>query len=259
MILLGFTYNGEYLCAVIDCQTIKTNSHENTQGKDTEKTLQMKEITIFERLITEGINNDTDRELLANSLFYFCCGSDPTPIAAFGDKHPIYVYVDVNTSFVDMTQKLYKCLKKLDFKKESVACFGEFGKESPDGKPIVKQAELTKWHKQGQEDFLLFFVQGDARVVYKVLYGDKKNGNYIMPKCVCNQRYEIQSSSEVRNDDIMPCNSLGLLNQIMKRVEFVMGHNNNPEKYKKVGEYKYYGDYGGDTVSLYKRMYYYLY
>ena len=54
--------------------------------------------TIFDKLCNlfeNGISNDDDRELLANSLFYYCCGADPSPIMAFGSDYHLYVYADI--------------------------------------------------------------------------------------------------------------------------------------------------------------------
>ena len=40
--------------------------------------------SIFDQIINiieNGISTDEDREILGSSLFYYCCGIDPTPIA----------------------------------------------------------------------------------------------------------------------------------------------------------------------------------
>ena len=67
--------------------------------------------SIFNQLISiieTGISADEDRELLSSSLFYYCCGKDPTPIVAFGDKYKLYIYSDIliGVDFLAETQAL---------------------------------------------------------------------------------------------------------------------------------------------------------
>ena len=50
-------------------------------------------------LLKNGISDNEDRELLAQSLFYYCCGKDPTPIIAFRADYPLYTYSD-NVDYV---------------------------------------------------------------------------------------------------------------------------------------------------------------
>lgn len=45
-------------------------------------------------LLENGISNNNERELLAQSFFYYCCGKDPTPIVHFGSDYPLYIYSD---------------------------------------------------------------------------------------------------------------------------------------------------------------------
>ena len=187
------------------------------------------------------ITND-DKDMLGQSLFYYCSGIDPTPISAFAEKMPLFIYVD---SFVYMpgdfstnSKELYNRIKKLKcklIKEENLAITCRL-KEA-------KAAEISLWKTKTGEEFLLLFVQGDAVQCYKSLYSDKEN--YIQPKCICNYRYEFYN--------------LDIFTQLEKRVEYILGYCSN-DKYRCVGEYKYLGDYEENTkVKLYHRNYYYLF
>lgn len=67
------------------------------------------------QLVAKGVGDNEDRELLANSLFYYCCGNDATPIIAFKDQYPLYVYVDtVGYGGGDFNEELKKTLFKTE-------------------------------------------------------------------------------------------------------------------------------------------------
>lgn len=217
-------------------------------------------------IVKEGISDDEDREILANSLYYYCCDIDLTPVMAFGNQYKLYVYVDIvfyGSDFFEETERMYRQLEDFGFKK---TCYVHNGSRyiKNESKPVIKQSALTGWCKKDEEPFYILYIQGDASTVYRMLYSDKDStgyGNYIMPKCLCNHLYEILPYRELvvctNNRD-----TRDILANVEKRVEYVMGHCFGA-KYKKVGDYKYYGrdytDSGEGLVPLFKRMYYFLY
>jgi hypothetical protein len=213
-------------------------------------------------IIEQGVSDNDGRELLANSLFYYCSGSDATPIIAFGERYPLYIYVDTvqydNGDFYKATEKLYLRLKEAGFLKTDYVHKEGFDRKNNQSKPIIKRLDLTRWSSMDSGSFNLLYAQGDAPTVYCKLYSDVDRGghcNWIQPKCVCNYKYEIMPSVEV---ECLNGNSKGILHHVEKRVEYIMGQANS-EHYKKVGEYKYYGDYGGDVIPFFKRLCYYVY
>lgn len=70
------------------------------------------------RRIISGVCQDLENAALEQSLFSYCCGKDPTPIAAFGSEHPLYVHADLvdcgQGDFRGETGELYGRLKNAD-------------------------------------------------------------------------------------------------------------------------------------------------
>ena len=210
-------------------------------------------------LFENGIRNDEDRELLGNSLFYYCCGKDPSPIIAFGPSYPLYVYVDLieygHGCFETETNILYPRIQDTGYQ-----LIGSQKLESTGPLQDVENAVLTSWtsacpessgsSKDSEKKFHVLYVQSDAYQAYRKIYHDIDEGshdNYILPRCICNYRYEFHNHY---SED-------GLL-KLSKRTEFVMGHCHS-DKYKQVAEYDYFGDYGfGGKIELYRRKYWYL-
>ena len=198
-------------------------------------------------LLGYGVRNDDDREILGNSLFYYCCGKDPTPVIAFGSEYPFYVYADLvrygHGDFDTEVNELLKRLKEKGFKllkKEKLREIGVGRK--------IKTILLTKWaDKNGT--FYLAYLQGDALVVFDSLYRDDIKGcNSIQPRCICNYRYDCDNPIWERNK----------LSFLEKRAEYLFGYCYS-DKYRCIGEYDYYGDYGTVTkIPLYRRRYWYV-
>lgn len=108
-------------------------------------------------IIENGISNNAERELLAQSLFYYCSGIDPTPIIAFGSDYPLYIYSDIidygNGDFNKTMNVLYERLFKAGF-----VCV--------DNKRIthlktIQNIEVTLWKAEGNL-FSLAYIQHDA-------------------------------------------------------------------------------------------------
>ncbi len=164
---------------------------------------------------------ENKEELLKNSLFYYCCGKDPSPIIAFKDQFPLYVYVDKK----DFSSELFDILQKehLTFIK----------------KEIINNSInsiLTKW-KYKDNTFFLLYIQYDACKTYKILYGD------FFPKCICNYRYELPNRY--------------ILEVAEKNVKYILGHCFNKD-YVVDKYYDYYGDYSFNQkvkIPFYKKKY----
>ena len=178
---------------------------------------------------------DDVRGLLEASLFYYCSGKDPTPVVAFGAEYPLYVYVDslvYQRKDPDGTlQELYGRLHKSKFR------MSEQLRLPVEDVPHLKGAEVSLWETKVGERFLLLFLWSDAEKGFRCIYGDGRS--YVLPRCVCNYRYEMPRR--------------GVLEEVEARVPFVLGHCFH-RAYRCVGQYDYLGDYGGkETVRLYRR------
>ena len=204
-------------------------------------------------LFENGIRDDDDRELLGNSLFYCCCGKDPTPIMAFGSKYPLYVYVDID-GFEVNTKMLFERLCKAGYTLVE-------SRELPKSKPLrdAKKAVLahfkarktkTLFRRISNDCFHLLYVQSDAAKAYHSIYQDTDKGghdNCILAKCLCNIKSEFSNGF-----DGVP------MAQLARRTEYVFGHNNS-DKYKCIAEYDYWGDCDSHStkIPLYHRKYWY--
>ena len=187
-------------------------------------------------MVVYGVHCTAGNAMLEKSLFYYCCGKDPTPIIAFGGRHPLYVYADLvdygNGDFGRETGELYARLGRHGFDK---AASEEL---HPSGLPGVQRAGLTEWRAKGERPFCLLYLQGDAAKVYRAVYNDGRGGT-IRPQCICNFRYEMFGDNP--------------MTEVEREVESVMGHCHD-KAFQKVGAYRYWGDWGGDEeVGLYRR------
>ncbi len=124
------------------------------------------------RLFENGIQNNEERELLGQSLFYYCCGKDPTPIIAFGSDYPLYIYSDIvdygDGDFEYETKVLYDRLNKAGFKLVDVCKLKKSG--------CLRNAEnavLTLWISLQNKAFSLLYVQNDAVETFRNIYSDR--------------------------------------------------------------------------------------
>lgn len=190
-------------------------------------------------------NNDKRSELLAQSFYYYCAGSDPTPIIAFGAKFPLYVYVDsliCCNKFSVSTEKLY----------DRLHCKYKLIERNRTNSLVIRGAqniEYTEWRDVDNKIFYIAYIQNDAAATYRKLYGVQSNNNYILPACICNYRNELVGSE-----------NYNILSTMEKRVEYILGYCYS-DKYKIINSFKYFGDYSFDhecQVELWKRRYYFL-
>lgn len=200
--------------------------------------MKLYEIDDLAEMLENGIRDNCDRELLGNSVFYYCCGKDITPLVAFGAEYRLYVYADIvnygEGDFDNLVPKMYDKMKEVGF-------------EMLDKRElkIGQRAVLTKWNSKQNQPFYLVYIMDDAKKTFCKIYYDKGKGE-IQPKCICNFRREM-------------LNGDGVLAHIEKRAEYVLGHCYS-DKYVCIAEYDYYGDYQkGGKVKLYKRAFWYVY
>ena len=197
---------------------------------------------------------EEDRELLANSLYYYCSGSDPTPIMAFGTEYPLYVYADIfcfGGDYETETGKLFQRVCDAGYvllESRGVGGFGIF--------KDMKNAVLTVWsprkdgsleEEQPDKFFYLLFVQGEAYEVYRKMYHDIDEGGQsetILPKCLCNILYETDSRF-----------NYSFFNKLSKRTEYILGYCYS-KKYKCVAKYDYWD--GSMAVNLFHRVFWYV-
>ena len=168
---------------------------------------------------------DDARALLEKSLFYYCSGKDPTPIAAFGAKIPLYIYVDsfifMQGSFEEETKTLYDRLEKLGFRLDDKRELRHARRWES-----TRKAELTLWQDGAGEAFLLLFVKGDAIKVFQSIYGDPEN--FVQPESFCNFRYELPGAEALRQAERGARNVLGYCFDL---------------NFQCVGEFAYHGDW----------------
>jgi hypothetical protein len=196
-----------------------------------------------------GLRSNKDREILGNSLFYYCCGRDPTPVAAFGANIPLYIYCDIlgcgQEDFQAATKTLHERLEKLNFTLQERRLV-----DNPRILGNAKRGEIFAWKTQQDEEFYLAYIQNDAFNTYANVYYDKYNANSIKPLCICN----------CKNEFLDP-NNRELFLAIETRIEFILGEclvDNKNVIYRKIGSFKYYGDFGpDDDVPFFKRRFWY--
>lgn len=201
--------------------------------------------TVISLISSNDLSNES-KKLLGESTFYFCCGSDPTPIIAFSDVCPLFIYVDnmlYTSGFESTKNHLYDDLHQHGYKMLKSELVKSSFKISE-----LQNCEISIWSSKCGSTFGLVYIEDDAEKGFRHFYSAKdKNGyeNYIMPKCICNINYE--------------CDCEWLFS-ISKRTEYILGHCYD-EKHEIVDEFPYYGAHGTpDTrVHLYKRFWYYVF
>lgn len=198
-------------------------------------------------LIENGIFNNEDRELLAQTLYYCCCGVDSTPILTYGAEFPLYVYCDSLgplSSCKRLDEALSVLYNRIEKKNFFVIKKHRFNLPNRLGE---KESELSLWETPDFKMFYLFYVHGDAAETYKKLYGDKDKGghdNYILPACLCNYMFEFDNYfSEV------------FMANIGKRVRLLLGHPYS-DKYKRITDFDSCSSFEG-KIELFQRMYWY--
>lgn len=184
------------------------------------------------------IVNDLNKEiktpelikLLKDSLFYYCAGKDPSPVINYYEMFPMFVYSD---SFIYM-KKDYEKETRILYNRLLDKGFLMINKEEIKLVNYDTKATLSKWTK-GDKEFLILYVLGDSWKTFNNIYNNRYS--YIIPKCMCNIKYEMNTS---------------VWTNIEKETEYILGHCYN-NYFSKVSEGKYYGDYSATKISLYKR------
>lgn len=182
--------------------------------------------------------------LLGSSLFYYCAGLDPTPIAAFGCKPSVYIFVD---SFRYMRAEFDTGMGILQNRVTSLG-YDFVGAVDPDAAGILAFATRARlFHfASGEGDILLLYLRATDADAYRNIYldGDEDNlgrsapcESHPVPECVCNYRYEGRSRLMERAEALSP---------------FILGYAFG-RRYEAISTHPYLGDYGNDRrVTLWR-------
>lgn len=211
--------------------------------------------------------------LLGSSLFYYCAGLDPTPIAAFGCKPSVYIFVD---SFRYMRAEFDTGMGILQNRVTSLG-YDFVGAVDPDAAGILAFATRARlFHfASGEGDILLLYLRATDADAYRNIYLDGDEDNlgrsapcepylgdeaglcsyhrrlpfdgcdggvagslsHPVPECVCNYRYEGRSRLMERAEALSP---------------FILGYAFG-RRYEAISTHPYLGDYGNDRrVTLWR-------
>ncbi len=203
------------------------------------------------RHITMEMLHTETKDIIDNSCFYYCSGSDITPIIAFEGFIHSFVYSD-NCVHQNYDEALFKLKNKLrnenyiEIQKINIdLSFFRLHKfdlatiRIPNYSRIVKplpSGEFSVWRKEKKYVSLLYLCWDDI-CVWKNLY----ERNNIYPIAICNWRPE--SSNMYNIDNFFVWNEANL-------PQYVIGHANHLDeiKYKEVGKVKYFGDYFNENT-----------
>jgi hypothetical protein len=201
------------------------------------------------RQITENMLSTKTNIILENSCFYYCAGSDITPIIALEGYIHSFIYSEngFDQNFNGCLLKLKDRLQKKGFneiqkmnidqqclnlhKSDFLITYSETFRGLPTG-------EFSIW-ENGSNIFSLIYLCWDDIYVWNCLY--KKYQVY--PIVICNSNPEGSHMFADRwnwNKNNMP--------------KYVIGHENHlGNNFIKIGEVDYYGDYANNS-TVYKRV-----
>jgi len=190
-------------------------------------------------IVSLGVRSPEDKELMAGSLFYYCCGKDPSPVFAFGGDFALYVYSDI----VDFgAGQLYTAVDALNARIE------QRGYKLSFMKYVNNRTALMQWETRDGQCFHVLYIKGDSAETYSSLYSALDAGgnqNCLIPKCICNFRSELPYE-------------FSTMQKAEKRVSMILGYSYS-DNYAPVAQYEYFGDYGDKTITLFKRRWYYVF
>jgi hypothetical protein len=209
----------------------------------------MNRTRLYLRHIAMDMRHVNIEDVLKESCFYYCSGSDITPIVAFEEYIHSYIYCD-NCEFQNFDIALSSLKKKLRDKK-----FNEIQKINVDSNffnlsglknksipahlrllsPIPK-GEFSIWKKGRHLYSLIYLCWDDICALY-----DLYIKNEIYPIAICNSNPE--------SGNIYPENITLKENNFPK---YIIGHCNKiSETFIEFGKVEYYGNYS-DNSTLYK-------
>jgi hypothetical protein len=197
--------------------------------------------------------------ILNQSCFYYCSGSDITPIVAFEGYVHSFIYSD-NCVYQNYDKALFQLKDKLQ-KKE----FEEIQKVNidldffrlhksdlakiilPKGRHIYKpipSGEFSIW-KKGNSYFSLLYLCWDDICVWRNLYEREQ----IYPIAIC--RWQPENSNMYNEDNFIVWNENNL-------PQYIIGHAYNLETnhYDELGKVEYFGGYSVDktrSIPLYEK------
>lgn len=108
-------------------------------------------------------------------------------------------------------------------------------------KKTMKNCEISSWkERDSEEDIVMVYIEGNASEVFGDIYKDQTNNTLIIPKCICNIKYEGDQH---------------ILLSIQEQSEYIFGHAYD-ERHKLISWHKYYGEYRseGESISLFRAI-----
>ena len=190
----------------------------------------MKYFDLTKSIFEDGRTDNEGKRLFFNSLFYYCCENDVTPVIKFGAQYPLYIYADILIER-DSSDAPYKMNVYLE--RQGYRLVKEYS--------IVNQywnnVLITLWKDLHDKEFCMAYVQYDAVDTYQRLYLDIGDTS---PRCICNFRYEFDN----------PMRGYRFFNNLEKKSLYIMGDCFYSD-YECIAQCKHY--LTGETVNLFRK------
>ena len=179
------------------------------------------------------------KDFLDNSCFYYCAGRDITPIIALEEKIFTYILCDTcelegknYSAFIIMFNEFENRLIKQGFKKNTNLGEYKLFENYFNYKNMISHRpwEMILYEKNGFY-YCIWYLFCEDYITYNSLYVI----NEMKPTVICNINPE--------NSKMLDKYEIG---EILP--EYVIGHTYGNEKYIKLKELKYYGDYSDNAV-----------
>ena len=207
-------------------------------------------------------------DVLNDSCFYLSAGADITPIVAFKDI--IYSFIlcdlDLSNSIEGIDNKFNGILVKV---KDRLIQQGfleiqkfNLGKDflGIEDRPYSYQnvskminCEISFWSRENKI-YSVMYINDDNTYIYKELFIK----NYIIPKAIC--EYKPEGGGFYANTEFFKARTLTVEQKNNVMPDFYLGHKfldsiGNADQYELITDnVKYFGDYGGEGLYLFKKM-----
>lgn len=166
-------------------------------------------------ILKHGIRTENQRELMGNSLLYYCCGADISPVIAYGAKIPLYVYN--NSGREDKYADLMNTMIERGFLPEENRLL-----ENEQKIPMF----ASKWFNKNGFYVRILYTYEPLEKMFHNLYVDTTGHiGIIRPKYVCNLGYAFNEKISKKTQK--------LLKQIERQAEYIIGFCSD-KKYKEV-------------------------
>ncbi|MBK7095350.1 MAG: hypothetical protein IPH57_10010 [Saprospiraceae bacterium] len=205
----------------------------------------IKQYRNFHHILREMLYVDI-RDILKDSCYYYCSGSDISPIVAFKNSIHSYIYCDIglySISYYDMLAKLKTNLNEEGFNEiQSITIDRDYLNSNeriyrippPRYCPHIFKADWSLW-SHGEQQYSIIFIFWDDSYIWELLYSK----NNIRPKAICRWRPEGSWGFEVK-EELEP--------------EFWIDHKKPTDDYILISEtIKYFGEYGDNYMNLFQK------